>query len=98
VTERVQWDQETYLRLVGKAGFTCETLAGNPEYPHHIAYRDDTAVVFLSKFPFLRGHLLVAPITHREQVVSDFTLAEYLALQTCSAWAASRATGTCTGI
>ncbi|HJP79694.1 MAG TPA: hypothetical protein VJ914_35815 [Pseudonocardiaceae bacterium] len=32
-------------------------LAGNPEYPHHVVYRDDIAVVFLSKFPFLWVHL-----------------------------------------
>ncbi len=44
-------------------------------------YEDDTAVAFLDRFPTLRGHALVAPRQHRERVVEDFTLDEYLALQ-----------------
>lgn len=59
----------------------CELLAGNPEYSHHVAFRDGTAVVFLSKYPSQLGHLLVAPIAHREHVLDDFTPDEYAALQ-----------------
>lgn len=61
--------------------FICELLAGNPEYRHHIVYEDQTAIVFLTKYPTLYGYTLVAPRKHREHVTGDFTLEEYLALQ-----------------
>lgn len=38
-------------------------------------------IVFLNKYPTLRGYTLVAPREHRERVTGDFTLDEYLALQ-----------------
>lgn len=78
---RVAWDESAYVELVRSACFVCEMLAGNPDYPHHVAYRDSDAVVFLSKFPWMAGHVLVAPVTHREHVVRDFSVAEYLAVQ-----------------
>ncbi len=61
--------------------FICEMLAGNPEYRHHIIYEDQTAIVFLSKYPTLYGYTLVVPREHQEQVTGDFTLEGYLALQ-----------------
>jgi diadenosine tetraphosphate (Ap4A) HIT family hydrolase len=61
--------------------FICEIVAGNPEYRHHVVYEDDAAIVFLNKYPTLRGYTLVAPKEHREHVTGDFTLEEYLALQ-----------------
>jgi diadenosine tetraphosphate (Ap4A) HIT family hydrolase len=61
--------------------FICELVAGNPDYHHHIIYQDDTAIAFLNKYPTLYGYTLVAPKEHLEQVTSDFTLHEYLALQ-----------------
>jgi diadenosine tetraphosphate (Ap4A) HIT family hydrolase len=73
-------DHDAYLALARKACFVCELLDGNPEYPHHIAYRDETAVVFASRFPSVRGHLLVAPVRHLEHAVDDFPLDDYLAL------------------
>ncbi|MFD0205509.1 MULTISPECIES: HIT family protein [Saccharothrix] len=78
---RAVWDEESYLDLVRRACFICEMLAGNPDYPHHVAHRDERAVVFLSRFPFMWGHLLVAPVEHREHVIGDFPLDDYLALQ-----------------
>ncbi len=78
---RAYWDEGAYLDLVRRACFICEMLAGNPDYAHHVAYRDDATVVFLNRFPSLVGHVLVAPIEHREQVVHDFELDEYLRLQ-----------------
>ena len=35
----------------------------------------------LNKYPILYGYTLVAPRQHREQVTTDFTREEYLALQ-----------------
>jgi diadenosine tetraphosphate (Ap4A) HIT family hydrolase len=80
--DRQPFDQAAYDRRVRSGTcFICELLAGNPDYRHHIVYRDDTAVAFLNKYPVLYGYLLVAPIAHREQVTGDFSLDEYLALQ-----------------
>ncbi len=80
-TRRLPWDAAAYRRLVRSACFICELCAGNPDYPHHIAYRDETAIAFLCRWPWLLGHLLVAPVAHREHVVGDFSVEEYLRLQ-----------------
>jgi len=61
--------------------FICEIVAGNPEYHQHVIYQDDVVIAFLNKYPTLYGYVLVAPREHREQVTGDFTLEEYLALQ-----------------
>ena len=42
---------------------------------------DETAVVFLNKYPVLYGYTLLAPRQHREHVPRDFTREAYLALQ-----------------
>ena len=68
-------------RIANGLCFICEMLAGNPDYRHHVIYEDKTAVVFLNKYPILYGYTLVAPRQHREQVTTDFTAEEYLALQ-----------------
>ncbi|MFI9452074.1 HIT family protein [Amycolatopsis sp. NPDC052450] len=81
MTSRSPWQPDVYLGLARRACFVCELLAGNPDYPHHIAHRDDHAVVFASRFPSVLGHFLVAPVEHREHAVADFTTDEYLALQ-----------------
>jgi diadenosine tetraphosphate (Ap4A) HIT family hydrolase len=59
--------------------FICELVAGTN--PHHMIYEDQTALVFLNKYPVLYGYTLVAPRDHREQATGDFTLEEYLTLQ-----------------
>lgn len=61
--------------------FICQIVVRNPDYPAHIVYEDDVAIAFLDKYPRLVGWTLVAPREHREQVTSDFTVEEYLALQ-----------------
>jgi diadenosine tetraphosphate (Ap4A) HIT family hydrolase len=75
---RVAWDVDAYAKFSRTACFICEMLAGNPDYPHHVAYRDDDAVVVLSRFPWMLGHLFVAPTAHREHVVGDFSVDEYV--------------------
>ena len=80
--QRQPMDMEAYQRRVRTGPcFICEIVAGNPEYPHHIVYEDDDAIVFLNKYPTLYGYTLVAPREHREQATSDFTIDGYLALQ-----------------
>ena len=59
--------------------FICALVAGSN--PHHVIYEDETAIVFLSKYPVLYGYTLVAPRAHREHATGDFTRDEYLALQ-----------------
>ena len=73
-------DWEAYHRLARRACFVCELLAGNPEYPHHVVYRDGVAVAFLNRFPLWPGHSLVAPVPHVEDVVAA-DVAAYLAVQ-----------------
>jgi len=38
-------------------------------------------VAFLAKYPVALGHVLVAPIEHREHVVNDFSWTDYARLQ-----------------
>jgi len=75
-------DIDNYIeRITSGRCFICEMLAGNPDYRHHIIYEDETAVVFLNKYPMLYGYTLVAPRRHCEHVTGDFTREEYLSLQ-----------------
>ena len=78
---RVPWDMPAYLERVRAACFICELLRGNPTYVEHVVHRDDVGIVFLARYPILWGHLLVAPIEHREHVFTDFTTDEHVALQ-----------------
>jgi hypothetical protein len=50
-------DWEAYRRVVRRACFVCELLAGNPHYPHHVVYRDGATVAFLSRLPWWPGPL-----------------------------------------
>ena len=82
VPRRQPFDIEAYVHRSQRGPcFICEIVAGNPEYRHHVVYEDDTAIVFLNKYPTLYGYTLVAPREHREHVTGDLTLEEYLALQ-----------------
>lgn len=80
--DRATVDIEAYRdRITSGPCFICEMIAGNLDYRHHIIYEDETAVVFLNKYPVLYGYTLVAPRRHVEQVTGDFSGEEYLALQ-----------------
>jgi ATP adenylyltransferase len=76
----VDWDAYHERAQTGPC-FVCEILAGNPDFPHHLVYEDEIAIVFLDKYPRVVGYTLVAPREHREHVTGDFRLEEYLALQ-----------------
>jgi diadenosine tetraphosphate (Ap4A) HIT family hydrolase len=78
---RIEWDMPAYLGRVRASCFVCQLLAGTAGYEHQVVWRDGTGVVFLAKYPMVWGHLLVAPIDHREHVVGDFDHGEYLDLQ-----------------
>ena len=61
--------------------FICRMVTGDARFPENIIYEDDGAIVFLDGYPRAYGYTLVAPKEHREQVTADFTLEEYLRLQ-----------------
>jgi diadenosine tetraphosphate (Ap4A) HIT family hydrolase len=79
---RVPMDLERYARRV-RAGpcFICAMLAGDARYRHHLLYRDEHTVAFLSRYPTLLGYSLVAPRRHIGSWVCDLTEAEFLAFQ-----------------
>ena len=82
MTQHQQIDINSYIeRITSGRCFICEMQVGNPDYRHHIIYEDETAVVFLNKYPILYGYTFVAPRKHCEQVTGDFTREEYLSLQ-----------------
>jgi diadenosine tetraphosphate (Ap4A) HIT family hydrolase len=81
VSPRRRIDFEAVRRELAGRCFICELLAGNPDYAHHVVYDDERAIAFLQRFQTLYGYVLVAPKEHRERVVDDFSLDEYLELQ-----------------
>lgn len=81
--KRQPFDTEAYVATIQTSPcFICQLVAGNSENPHHIVYENEEAIVFLNKYPVLYGYSLVAPKAHKEQVTADFSLEEYLRLQT----------------
>jgi ATP adenylyltransferase len=84
VSQRRSFDHAAYARRV-QAGpcFVCAIAEGIPEYraAHEMIYEDADVLVFLNRYPVLRGYTLVCPRRHVEQVTGDFSQAEYLALQ-----------------
>ena len=63
--------------------FICAIAAGDPEYrgATTMIHEDSDVLVFLNRYPTLRGYTLVCPRRHVEAVVGDFTETEYLHLQ-----------------
>ena len=82
MNERQPFDLETYVRrATGGPCFICEMLRGNSDFAHHVVAEDASHVVFLSKYPTLRGYCLVAPKQHLEDLAQDLSAEAYLALQ-----------------
>ncbi len=80
--ERKPFDLGDYLRDIGsRPCFICELVKGNPEYRHHIVAEDGETVIFLSKYPTLRGYCLVCPKEHVEDLAEELSEAAYLGLQ-----------------
>lgn len=61
--------------------FICRIVDGTHEFDHGEIWRDDQAIVFLNRYPTLRGYILVAPIEHKRSLTEDLVIDEYLALQ-----------------
>ena len=79
---RVPFDLEQYARRSREGPcFVCAILAGHPDYAHHDVYDDGDTIAFLSRYPTLMGHCLVAPKRHVESWVHELSESEYLGLQ-----------------
>lgn len=61
--------------------FICRIVDGTHEFAHGEIWRDDDAIVFLNRFPTVRGYALVAPLTHECSIVDDLDVDAYLSLQ-----------------
>jgi len=82
MTDRVPFDIAAYEQRVKSGGcFVCGFLDGVPGSEHEVLYDDGDHVAFLGRYPTLRGHTLVVPRRHVEDVIRDLTPDEYLALQ-----------------
>ena len=76
---RLPFDVDAYEQRVRRAEcFICGIVRGDSAYAHHIIFRDDCHIAFLSQFPAQRGYSLVAPIDHRENVVTDFSRGDHI--------------------
>ena len=60
---RGQYLQET-VRQPGNSCFLCRGLAGDQEREDLLVWRGSHAAVFLNRYPYSNGHLLVCPIEH----------------------------------
>lgn len=79
---RLPFDVESYVRGVRTGPcFVCALVRGEAARTEHVIARTDTAIAFLARYPVLRGYALLAPVEHREDVVADFSLEDYLDLQ-----------------
>ena len=79
---RVPFDVEGYVARARPDApcFICGIVGGTIT-GHEVVYRDERFIAFFNRFPTLVGYTLVAPLEHREGVVSGFSLQDYLALQ-----------------
>jgi len=59
--------------------FICSGLAGTDDRANLVVWRRPHATVFLNRFPYNNGHLLVAPQAHKA-VLADLTPAENVEL------------------
>lgn len=79
---RKPFDVQAYVSDIGtRPCFICELLKGNPEAFHEVVDRDDETIIFLSKYPTLRGYCLVCPTEHVEDLAEGMSRHAYLRLQ-----------------
>ena len=81
---RVPIDSDAYERRVREGPcFICALASGDAEYraTNVMIYEDSEVLVFLNRYPTLRGYTLVCPRKHIEHVVIDASQTEYLSLQ-----------------
>lgn len=82
MTERQPFDVEAYVaRTATGPCFICRLLDGDPAFAHHVVVEDDDTIIFLNKYPTLRGYCLVCPKAHVEDLAEEMSTAAYLGLQ-----------------
>ena len=84
VSQRLPFDMAAYERRSREGPcFICAIAAGQPEYrdPTVMIYEDADVLVFLNRYPTLRGYTLVCPRRHVEHVIGDVSEEEYLRIQ-----------------
>ena len=80
--DRQPFDLDAHVRASTSGPcFICELVRGNPAFQHHIIAQDADTIIFLSKYPTLRGYALVCPKAHVEDLADEFSRDAYLALQ-----------------
>jgi diadenosine tetraphosphate (Ap4A) HIT family hydrolase len=79
---RRAFDVDAYLRRV-RSGlcFVCATLEGHPDYVHEVLYEDPFHIAFLTRYPTLLGHCVVAPKRHVEDWVQELSEDEFSRFQ-----------------
>jgi diadenosine tetraphosphate (Ap4A) HIT family hydrolase len=88
MNDRKSFDLDAYMeRIQNNPCFICEMIAGRLS-GNQVIYQTNEWIAFLNKYPTLYGHVLLAPVAHREQVSRDFTVEEYLSLQQAIYWMA----------
>jgi diadenosine tetraphosphate (Ap4A) HIT family hydrolase len=84
MSQRLPFDMAAYERRTREGPcFICGLANGDPEFRGYnvMIYEDDDVLIFLNRYPTLRGYTLVCPRRHVEGAVSDFSETEYLDLQ-----------------
>jgi diadenosine tetraphosphate (Ap4A) HIT family hydrolase len=84
MSERIAFDSDAYERRVREGPcFICALASGDDEYRHAnvMIYEDADVLIFLNRYPTLRGYTLVCPRRHIERVVGDCSEVEYIDLQ-----------------
>lgn len=87
---RSGFDLDLYeQRVLSAPCFICAIVNGDVNVPTELVWRNDRYIAFLAEFPqgerrgvVMRGHVLLAPVDHREDIVGDFGLDEFLEIQT----------------
>ncbi|MFW9924042.1 MAG: HIT domain-containing protein [Candidatus Thorarchaeota archaeon] len=51
-----------------KECFICQMLKENEDEKNLILFRGKNAIVMLNKYPYIAGHLMVAPVTHTSEL------------------------------
>jgi len=73
---RAQYIQDGTKRTSGESSgcFLCDAIASDPDQDRDslLVWRGERSIVMLNRFPYNNGHLLVAPVIHRE-TLGDLT-------------------------
>jgi diadenosine tetraphosphate (Ap4A) HIT family hydrolase len=84
MSQRLPFDMAAYGKRTREGPcFICGLANRDPEFRgfNVMIHEDDDVLIFLNRYPTLRGYTLVCPRRHVERAIGDFSEAEYLDLQ-----------------